>query len=467
MAHAPLAMSGVSVDEGPQMQSSAALQPIPRALGAPRSDMLLRVASDERLVAHVRDGSDMAFEVIYDRHHRGILGFCRHMLGSVGGGRGRAPARVHGGLPRPDALRQADPAAAVAVRDRAQPLLHGPENPPRAPARPRRRADDREPLERRPAPPGPARRARRRLRAARRAARRARAGGARRLLPRGDRHRARRAAGQGQGARVPGPQLADRQPHGARDPVRGDPRAARDPARRLAAAHHAAPPPARVSRLPRVSQRRSRPSTARSRPRSRSSRQPGSSTPRSSPASAPASTTVAAGPAARLGADVRAATNAQGRRARRPRALVPQLQRPRRAPPRAAPAAAAARARARAHPPADRSRPGRGLGHRARRAAHRRGARDRPRRAVGALAARGRPRAPVRRPRPHAAGALARVRRRRAPRRRHPRLAGRARPARLRARRVRGAPVLPRAGPPQGGRARPQACATAARPTSR
>ena len=61
------------------------------------------------------------------------------------------------------------------------------------------------------------------------------------------------------------------------------------------------------------------PSTARSRPRSRSSRRPGSSTPRSWPASAPASTTGWAGPGA-LGssADVRAATDAQGRRARRP-----------------------------------------------------------------------------------------------------------------------------------------------------
>ena len=65
------------------METSAALHPIPRALGAPRSDVLLRISSDERLVAHVRDGSDMAFEVLYDRHHRGILGFCRHMLGSV------------------------------------------------------------------------------------------------------------------------------------------------------------------------------------------------------------------------------------------------------------------------------------------------------------------------------------------------------------------------------------------------
>jgi RNA polymerase sigma factor (sigma-70 family) len=42
----------------------------------------LRVASDERLVAHVRAGSRSAFEVMYDRHHAGILAFCRHMLGS-------------------------------------------------------------------------------------------------------------------------------------------------------------------------------------------------------------------------------------------------------------------------------------------------------------------------------------------------------------------------------------------------
>ena len=42
----------------------------------------LRVADDERLVAEVRAGSRSAFEVIYDRHHAGILAFCRHMLGS-------------------------------------------------------------------------------------------------------------------------------------------------------------------------------------------------------------------------------------------------------------------------------------------------------------------------------------------------------------------------------------------------
>ena len=44
---------------------------------------LLRLASDERLVDALRGGSEAAFEVIYARHHRGVLSFCRHMLGSV------------------------------------------------------------------------------------------------------------------------------------------------------------------------------------------------------------------------------------------------------------------------------------------------------------------------------------------------------------------------------------------------
>jgi RNA polymerase sigma factor (sigma-70 family) len=43
---------------------------------------LLRLASDERLVALVRDGEEGAFEALYDRHHPAILGFCRHMLGT-------------------------------------------------------------------------------------------------------------------------------------------------------------------------------------------------------------------------------------------------------------------------------------------------------------------------------------------------------------------------------------------------
>jgi RNA polymerase sigma factor (sigma-70 family) len=42
----------------------------------------LRFADDERLVAQIRSGSERAFEDVYDRHHAGILSFCRHMLGS-------------------------------------------------------------------------------------------------------------------------------------------------------------------------------------------------------------------------------------------------------------------------------------------------------------------------------------------------------------------------------------------------
>ena len=52
----------------------------PRSLRLP--SRLLRGASDERLVAAVRRGDETAFEAIYDRHHRPLLGFCRHMLGS-------------------------------------------------------------------------------------------------------------------------------------------------------------------------------------------------------------------------------------------------------------------------------------------------------------------------------------------------------------------------------------------------
>ena len=42
----------------------------------------LRHVGDERLVARVRAGDHEAFEAIYDRYNRGLLAFCRHMLGS-------------------------------------------------------------------------------------------------------------------------------------------------------------------------------------------------------------------------------------------------------------------------------------------------------------------------------------------------------------------------------------------------
>jgi RNA polymerase sigma factor (sigma-70 family) len=50
---------------------------------APRSRRLLAAFSDDRLVEQLRRGNDAAFAVIYDRHSRGILSFCRHMLGTL------------------------------------------------------------------------------------------------------------------------------------------------------------------------------------------------------------------------------------------------------------------------------------------------------------------------------------------------------------------------------------------------
>ena len=46
-----------------------------------RRRRLLRVG-DDRLVARVRAGDDVAFEIIYDRYSRGLLAFCGQMLGS-------------------------------------------------------------------------------------------------------------------------------------------------------------------------------------------------------------------------------------------------------------------------------------------------------------------------------------------------------------------------------------------------
>jgi RNA polymerase sigma factor (sigma-70 family) len=42
----------------------------------------LRDAADDRLVALVRRGDPTAFEILYDRHIRDLLSFCRYMLGS-------------------------------------------------------------------------------------------------------------------------------------------------------------------------------------------------------------------------------------------------------------------------------------------------------------------------------------------------------------------------------------------------
>jgi len=47
-----------------------------------RRSPLLRLQSDDRLVALIRAGHDRAFEVLFDRYHARLLAFCRHMLRS-------------------------------------------------------------------------------------------------------------------------------------------------------------------------------------------------------------------------------------------------------------------------------------------------------------------------------------------------------------------------------------------------
>jgi RNA polymerase sigma factor (sigma-70 family) len=55
-----------------------------RRLAAPlRSKRLLALGGDERLVEQMRRGNELAFEVAFERHGGAILGFCRHMLGSL------------------------------------------------------------------------------------------------------------------------------------------------------------------------------------------------------------------------------------------------------------------------------------------------------------------------------------------------------------------------------------------------
>lgn len=73
---------------------------------APR---LLRAATDARLVALVRQGQEAAFEAIYDRYHRPILSFSRHMLGDQ--------------EEAADAVQHTFAAAYTAITDSDKPLL--------------------------------------------------------------------------------------------------------------------------------------------------------------------------------------------------------------------------------------------------------------------------------------------------------------------------------------------------------
>src|SRR5215212_3300526 len=52
------------------------------AIRAPLVRLRAGRLDDGRLAELAACGDERAFEAIYDRHHRALLGFCRHMLGS-------------------------------------------------------------------------------------------------------------------------------------------------------------------------------------------------------------------------------------------------------------------------------------------------------------------------------------------------------------------------------------------------
>jgi RNA polymerase sigma factor (sigma-70 family) len=59
----------------------SALKP-PVAAGLRTPSALLRLQSDERLIAMIRRGQHAAFETLFSRYQSRLLAFCRHMLGS-------------------------------------------------------------------------------------------------------------------------------------------------------------------------------------------------------------------------------------------------------------------------------------------------------------------------------------------------------------------------------------------------
>jgi RNA polymerase sigma factor (sigma-70 family) len=67
------------------LSADASFSPAARLRAGPRSRLrprLPRGRSDDALVARVRAGDERAFELVFDRYHRGLLAFCRQMLGA-------------------------------------------------------------------------------------------------------------------------------------------------------------------------------------------------------------------------------------------------------------------------------------------------------------------------------------------------------------------------------------------------
>jgi hypothetical protein len=92
----------------------------------------LRFASDQRLVEQVHAGSEQAFEALFERHHRSVLAFCRHMLGSAHEAEDVVQLTL---LAAYRDLVSAEPprVACLALRHRSPPLPGGATCAPRAP----------------------------------------------------------------------------------------------------------------------------------------------------------------------------------------------------------------------------------------------------------------------------------------------------------------------------------------------
>ena len=233
---------------------------------------------DTRLAHRVAAGDVAAFETLYDRHHRALLSFCRHMLGSTEDGEDALQQtflRAHGALRGgqvPDAIR---PWLFAIARNRCLSMLSARRAVARA-------ARGRRALLRRPgrrtsscaatcaswsptSAASPRTSAPRSCSSSSAACRRPRSAS-----------RDRRPRGQGQGPRLPGAHRADGRARRPLHPLRHDPRGALGRARRCAAPRSRCAATSSTASPARPTAPRSRPS-ARASPRSSPSPRPSAS----------------------------------------------------------------------------------------------------------------------------------------------------------------------------------------------
>ena len=103
------------------MEASALRQSTALPALAGRSP-LLRLQSDERLIALIRRGHHGAFEALVQRYQPRLLAFCRHMLGSQEDAEDVLQEVFTAAFNAMLRRRPADQRASVALPDRAQPV---------------------------------------------------------------------------------------------------------------------------------------------------------------------------------------------------------------------------------------------------------------------------------------------------------------------------------------------------------